>query len=102
MFFSDDDLRSLMQCLAAVSHGEREAFFAESLRQRRRERREWGDTPVAPVFVEEAKWAELRPRALLEKARVNLHANFNYVRRLRKDAVKREELIQASGDIDSD
>ena len=60
------------------------------------------DTPVAPVFVEEAKWAELRPRALLEKARVNLHVNFNYVRRLRKDAVKREELIQASGDIDSD
>jgi hypothetical protein len=93
MFYSDADLRALMSCLAAAPHAERERFFSEGLRRRRRERREWGDAPVARVFVDESRWAELRPRALLEKARVNLQANFSFVRKQRKDAARLEEVL---------
>jgi len=98
MFYSDADLRALMTCLAAAPHGEREKFFDEGLRRRRRERREWGDTPVARVFVEESRWAELRPKALLEKARSNLHSNFSYVRNEKKRASVLEKAIGLAAD----
>eukprot|EP00931_Biecheleriopsis_adriatica_P073552 TRINITY_DN47812_c0_g1_i1.p1 TRINITY_DN47812_c0_g1~~TRINITY_DN47812_c0_g1_i1.p1 ORF type:complete len:4288 (-),score=931.49 TRINITY_DN47812_c0_g1_i1:37-12879(-) len=79
MFFTEAELRLVMSSLSAAPLADRRLFFEECLRCRRRERKEWADTPVARLFVEEAEWDRLRPRALVAQVKANLAATLSYV-----------------------
>lgn len=97
MFFSDAELQLLMTSLAATSPENRRLFFEECIRRRRRERREWSDTPIARIFVDEAEWSTLKPRAMIESARANVVATLAYVAKLNHERSKLEEV--ATGHI---
>jgi len=85
-----------MRSLAAAPMQDRRLFFEESLRCRRRERKEWSDTPVARVFVAEAEWDTLRPKALVEQARANIIATLSYVAKKNKELAKLQEVSVAA------
>ena len=55
MYFNDDELEKLLDGLSGSEIDDREAFFAECLRLRRRQRNLWADTPLAKV---RPKWRE--------------------------------------------
>jgi hypothetical protein len=93
MFLSDGELSLLMNSLAASTPNERKLFFEECIRRRRRERREWSDTPIARVFVDEKEWATLKPRALVENARANVIATLTFVTKQTQELNKLEDLI---------
>jgi len=96
MFFSDAELALLMRSLSAAEPGDRQRFFEECLRRRRRERREWCDTSVARIFVGEAEWATLRPRAIVEQARSSITATLGYVTKKQLELTKLEEVAIAA------
>jgi len=92
MFYSDAELAMVMASLSAAPAEERRLFFEECLRCRRRERKEWGDAPVARAFVDESEWEMLRPKALVEQARANVCATLSYVAKRRRERAKLEEV----------
>ena len=57
---------------------------------RRRERQIWGDTPLAKLFIDEARWAEVRPRHLVESVKSELTAQLSDTAKLHR-YVEREE-----------
>jgi len=89
-------LDMVMASLSAAAPKDRESFFAECLRRRRRERKEWLDTPIARIFVERAEWATLRPRALVAQARTGVLATLAYVSKITKELDKLQEVAAAA------
>merc|ERR1712196_179998 len=92
MFFTDKELSLVMQSLSAAPMQDRRLFFDECLRCRRRERKEWSDTPVARAFVEESEWDMLRPRAIIQQAKANVAATLSYVDKKQSEMAKLQEV----------
>lgn len=74
MFFSPEEVDTLLDALANVPVADRVAFFTETLRLRRRERNRWADTPLAKVLTERNAWHLLGARAKLEQFNAALQA----------------------------
>lgn len=67
MFFRDDELASLELQLKDVPLFQRQTWFEECLRLRRRRARYiWLDTPVARLFTPQEEWASIRSKALMK------------------------------------
>jgi hypothetical protein len=94
MFFSDDELKLLMSSLAACEPDQRKEFFEECIRRRRRERREWIDTPLARALEKESAWATLRPRALIKNVHANVAATLTYVTKRVEEIAKLEAVAR--------
>lgn len=77
MFFSPEEVDTLLEALARVPVAARVAFFTETLRLRRRERNRWADTPLAKVLTEREAWHLLGARAKLEQFNAALQARRN-------------------------
>eukprot|EP00043_Microstomoeca_roanoka_P005858 m.58502 g.58502 ORF g.58502 m.58502 type:complete len:4257 (-) comp13155_c0_seq1:39-12809(-) len=74
MFYSDEEITILLEALSKSLVIDREKFFDECLRLRRRERNRWADTPLAKVLTEEASWHLLSARAKLDQFNAALQA----------------------------
>lgn len=69
MYYSDAEIDMLLEGLHGTSAEQRREFFSECLRLRQREKRLWGETPLAKVLTEREEWGELHARALIEQVR---------------------------------
>ena len=74
MFYSDEEIAVLLEALSKSRVRDREIFFADCLRLRRRERNRWADTPLAKVLTEKAAWHLLSARAKLDQFNAALQA----------------------------
>ena len=72
MYYSDAEIELLLAGLEGTSAEQRREFFAECLRLRQREKRLWGETPLAKVLTEREEWGELHARALIEQVNASL------------------------------
>ena len=77
MYYTDGDLRLLMDALAVSPAADREGFFEECLRVRRRQRRIKADTPVMKLFIDDLD--DLRPGAMVEAVKSELAQRRNWV-----------------------
>jgi hypothetical protein len=72
MYYSDDEIEVLLEGLKDTSADQRREFFSECLRLRQREKRLWGETPLAKVLTEREEWGELAVRSLIEQVNASL------------------------------
>merc|ERR1711871_1856247 len=72
MYYSDDEIEVLLDGLKGTTADQRRDFFSECLRLRQREKRLWGETPLAKVLTEREEWGELQVRALIEQVNASL------------------------------
>ena len=74
------------------NHGDHSTSDIPPLSTTTRERREWSDTPIARIFVNESEWSTLKPRAYIESARANVVATLAFVAKLTNEREKLEEV----------
>eukprot|EP00049_Salpingoeca_infusionum_P014496 m.271712 g.271712 ORF g.271712 m.271712 type:complete len:4223 (+) comp15683_c19_seq1:207-12875(+) len=67
MFFSDKEVSMLLEAFTHSTVEDRRLFFEHCLRLRRRERNQWGDTPLAKVLTPESAWHLLSARGKLDQ-----------------------------------
>merc|ERR1711998_515649 len=75
----------------------REKFFEECLLRKRRERQVFRDAPVAKIFIDQERWAELRPRSLIESVKRALADQFLDHKRLEKRIAREKKKANERG-----
>lgn len=91
MYYTEPELEALRRSLGAVGVKDRESFFFSCLSRRRRERQIFSDTPVARIFIDEAHWAEARPRHLVHTVKTRLAQQLAQTRRLERFNAREEK-----------
>jgi hypothetical protein len=74
VYYTKEEVEALMHGLQHTPVPDRQAFFSECIRLRRRERNLWADTPLAKALTLPEEWSLLSARAKLEQMSLALHA----------------------------